>query len=131
MNVAQIVESASVSGGFGAKCHAAAAAEGARAAVVEPHERLDQSVLRARRQLHPELHLPREPLDAAKQLVRGVEAQLVASLAFGERHRVGESDLAGVGREGGLQHERAREIAPLRRVGARGPDRPVAGIRVE
>jgi hypothetical protein len=116
----------------GAQGHPAAAAEGPRAAgVVEAHERLYQPVLRARGQLHPQLHLSGNPLDAAKELVRGIQADVVAALAVAERHCVGEGHLARLGGEGGLQYERPGEIAPLGRVRAGWADRPVARVRVE
>ena len=82
------------------------------------HERPDQSVLGARRELDPELYLAGESRDAPKQLVRGVQAEVVAVLAFRERHRVGERHPARVGCERRFEHERAWEIAPLQGVRA-------------
>jgi hypothetical protein len=63
--------------------------------------------------------------------VRRIEAELVAALALRERHRVDEPDLAGVSRERRLDHERSRQVAPLRRVRLGRSDRPVSGVGVE
>jgi len=55
----------------------------------------------------------------------------MAALPLRERHRVGELDLAGIGRERRLDDERPREVAPLRPVGPDRANRPMARIGVE
>ena len=70
-------------------------------------------------ELQRQLDLAGHALDAAQQLVRSVEAELVAALARGERHRVEQPDRARVGRERRLDDERAGEVAALGRVVAR------------
>ena len=44
-----------------------------------------------------QLDLARDALDQAQQLVRRVEAEVVAALALGEGHRVEQAHAAGVG----------------------------------
>jgi hypothetical protein len=107
------------------------AAEGATAAFLRPEERLDETVLGTRRQ--PELQLDRaaDALERPEQLVRRVEAKVVATLAIDEGKRVEQPHGPGAGREGGLDHERTGEISPLRLEVARGPDRPVTGVGIE
>src|SRR5581483_673979 len=82
-------------------------------------------------ELEKELDLARDALDAAHELVRGVEAEVVSPLALRERERVGQSHAAGLRGERGLEHERARQVATLARELACGADRPVAGCRIE
>ena len=109
----------------------AAGAERARAAVLEPDQRPDQPVLGARRELHDQLDVALDALDRAQQLVRRVEAEVVAALALGGRHRVDQPHRPGVRRERRLDRERAGEVAALGVERAGRPDRPVAGVGVE
>ena len=89
------------------------AAKGPAAALLFPEERLDEPVLGPRRELELELYAAAHALHGAQQLVRRVEAEVVAALAVGERERVEQSHGARVRREGGLHDERAGQIAPL------------------
>ena len=66
-------------------------------------------------QLHRQLHAARDALDGAQQLVGRVEAEVVAALAVREGHRVDQTHRARVGGEGGLDHQRAGQVAPLGR----------------
>ena len=77
-------------------------------------QRLDQPVLRSRRQLQLELNLTGHTLHHAQQLMRSCHPELVMALTFGERHRVSQLHGPGLGGESRLDHQRAR-----RRTGAR------------
>ena len=110
---------------------AATRTERARAALLEPDQRPDQPVLGTHGELQRQLDLAGHALDAAQQLVGGVEAQLVAALARGERHRVEQPDRARAGRERRLDDKHSGEVAALGRVVAPRPDRPVATLGVE
>ena len=79
-----------------------------------------------------ELDRARDALDGAQQLVRRVEAEVVAALARRRtRARPAAAPLPRVGRERRLEHERARQVAALAAELAGRPDRPVAGVGVE
>ncbi len=64
-----------------------------------------EAVLGSGRQLHHELHGSLEPLDGAKELVRGVDADVVAPLPVGERERVAQANGSRRRRELRLEHE--------------------------
>ena len=79
-------------------------------------QRVHEPVLGPRRQLQRELDAAVDALDAAQQLVRRAAGRARAALALLERQGVDQADAAGVGGEGGLEHERARQVATAHRV---------------
>ena len=107
------------------------AAEGAPAVVLHAEQRPHQPVLGPRRELHLQLDAARHALDEAQHLVRRVAPEVVAALPGGEGHRVDQAHAAGRGGEGGLDDERARQVAALRGARPGRGDRPVPGVGIE
>ena len=69
--------------------------------------------------------------DAPHEVLRSVEAEVVSALALRERHRVDQPSRARVGRERGLDDQRAGQVPALDGERRGGADRPVAGVGVE
>ena len=105
--------------------------EGACPALDGAKQRLYETVLGPRGELHDHLDFAGDTLDHPQRLVRDVDPELVAALALLESQRISESHDPGVGRERRLEHQGAGHVAALARKRRGGTDRPMTRVRVE
>ena len=92
---------------------------------------MDQPVLGARDVLQGQLDLSFDARRPPQQKMRRILAELMPPVAVAHGQGVGDGDRTRRRAEGGLQHHGAVQVAASHLCGARGPDRPVAGLVTE
>ena len=115
----------------GAERHLVRPPEGAASLRRGAAERAHEPVLRTRVQLELHLDAAGDPLDEAEQLMRRVEAELMATLARREGHRVDHAHRPRGGSEDRLQDQGSGQVAALDLEVPARPQREVTGVGIE